>query len=354
MRAHAVKDFGDPPPAEWDTPYQRDLHGMLLLADSNPDLLMRAADEAVDLLEPTCIVEGTEVGHAIRNAAGQGIEHFGFVDGRSQPLFLAKDFDHPKRRLADATQEQINRWDPFERLNRVLVPDPAMNDATCFGSFLVFRKLEQNVRGFRSRLASLAEELGLHGVDAARAGAMVVGRFEDGTPLELRDRAGWNPPNPNNFNYETDVAGTRCPMHAHIRKVNPRGHTLTSGAPADQERIRRITRRSLTYGDHVPVSGPLSALPEANVGVLFMCFQASIRQQFAFMQSQWINSSHFPQAYVGVDALVGQTTKAAERQHAWAKGYTEEPTQLASMAPFVTMKGGAYFFAPSLPFFANL
>ena len=353
MRQHAEADFADPPPSQWDRGFQQDLHGMLLLADDDEHELMRTVRDVLSMLDGACAVQAVEIGHVIRNAHGQGIEHFGFVDGRSQPLYLASDFN--LARTADANGESVSRWDPFEPLGQVLIPDPLMKPADqCFGSFLVFRKLEQNVRGFRGSLAALASQLGLTGKDAARAAAMVVGRFEDGTPLEMQKEDGWLPAIPNNFNYQTDARGGRCPLHAHIRKVNPRGHSVRSGDPANVERIRRITRRGLPYGEHVPVTQPLETLPTEGVGVLFMCFQASVRRQFAFMQKEWCNSPWFPQAHVGPDPLAGQAATAGGHAYDWPKAYNSGATAAAPFESFVRMKGGEYFFAPSLPFFAGL
>jgi Dyp-type peroxidase family len=353
MRAHAAKELGDPPPEAWDRAFQQELHAMLLLADDDEHELMRRTGQVLDILDPGCEVHAVESGHVIRNAANQGIEHFGFVDGRSQPLYLASDFN--PQRTADAAGESIRAWDPLEPLGRVLVPDPLVKDqGDCFGSYLVFRKLEQDVRGFRSGLAGLAAQLGLTGAEAGRASALVVGRFEDGTPLAMQKEDGWQPAIPNDFDYKADPQGARCPLHAHIRKVNPRGHSVRAGEPADTERIRRITRRGIPYGEHVPISRPLEELPSRDVGVLFMCFQASIRRQFAFMQREWCNLPWFPKAYVGADALVGQSARPADHTHEWPTTYNVDATRPASFAEFVRMRGGEYFFAPSLPFFASL
>ena len=117
----------------------------------------------------------------------------------------------------------------------------------------MFRKLEQNVRAFKEREQQFAQALGLPEADAKRAGALVMGRFEDGTPVVLKatpDRSG---PVPNNFTYEDDSHGGKCPFQAHIRKVNPR-----------QEGVPRIVRRGITYGtrDKEPQDNPsLEELP---------------------------------------------------------------------------------------------
>ena len=111
----------------------------------------------------------------------------------------------------------------------------------------------------------------------------------------------------------------------------------------------------MTYGDNVPVTKPLNELPERGVGVLFMCFQASIRRQFAFMQRHWCNSMTAPEAGAGVDVLAGQAKQPIDRTlYRWPEGYNRKTRTVASFESFISMKGGEFFFAPSLPFFAAL
>jgi Dyp-type peroxidase family len=373
MRATAQEDFADPPVTEWEPGYQARIDAMLLLADDDESCLMRGARKALEMLERAgCTVSLVETGQALRDANGNGIEHFGFADGRSQPVYLREDFavNADNGRIRDGRGESLRRWDPFEPLGRVLRRDPEVPDnPLCHGSFLVFRKLEQNVRAFHEQRRALARLLGLDEAEEARAGAMMVGRFEDGTPLTLQRWDGWHPAETNDFNFDSDVRGARCPLFSHIRKVNPRGHTnadtrVAPGsrtAPAreaqrdDHERCRRITRRSITYDnrDRHPVPAEeRDKPPAAHVGVLFMCFQASIREQFAFMQRHWCNNADFPQGSTGADALVGQ---GSPQPLAWPTVYNDDGRRIAApLEKMITMKGGEFFFAPSLPFFTTL
>ena len=137
--------------------------------------------------------------------------------------------DKARRRESGA----IEAWDPLAPLSLVLRPDPGVTDPDAFGSYYVFRKLEQDVMGFAVAEHRLADELGLEGSDRARAGAMIVGRYRDGTPLVLSETDGFVPAKANDFRYEphltsvgtmapSDPLGVKCPFHAHIRKVNPR------------------------------------------------------------------------------------------------------------------------------------
>ena len=96
----------------------------------------------------------------------------------------------------------------------MLTAEPGHADR--FGSFFVFRKLEQNVRGFKVALDSLAEQLLLTGSEVERAGAMAVGRFRDGTPI-IPTTAPVPGAKLNNFTFVgADANGNVCPFHAHI------------------------------------------------------------------------------------------------------------------------------------------
>ena len=105
--------------------------------------------------------------------------------------------------------------DPHDGLKNPPIP--------AYGSYLVFRKLEQNVRGFQDQLDELAKALQLQGHDRQRAEALVMGRFRDGTPVVLQATPGQHDPVPNNFDFADDALGLKCPFQAHIRRMNPRG-----------------------------------------------------------------------------------------------------------------------------------
>jgi len=286
----------------------------------------------------------------LRNKNGDGIEHFGFVDGLSQPLFLQADRD------AASARDQFNHWDPSAPLSLALLRDPYMAQDDCFGSYLVFRKLEQNVRRF-TRHEKILGLLGLTETDAERAGAMIVGRFRDGTPVTLSPVAGMPNPMTNNFDYTRDKAAMQCPYQAHIRKTNPRGE---GGGNLDDQRGHRIARRGIPYGARQvePKDEPsIDQMPTAGVGLLFMCFQASIVNQFKFIQSTWANSSISIETGLreGFDPVIGQQQGGGNpgRQR-WPLEWGKPPTMPFDFGGFVTMKGGEFFFAPSIPFLKNL
>ena len=162
----AARTVGDDP-ATVEPGYREDIHLKLLLA-GDPDSATSWTSEIVDHLETRLLnllsgaggaaggggrVVASETGRAILNARGDGLEHFGYVDGRSQPLLLTEDV------AAEKAASGIDKWDPTFPLRQVLVKDPGSPDAHAFGSYFVMRKLEQDVAGFSAAEDALDEEL---------------------------------------------------------------------------------------------------------------------------------------------------------------------------------------------------
>ena len=344
--------------ADWEPHFTHQIDGMVLVGDNDRRFVQFKRDKIATLLKEggaTIIYE--QIGSAVKNHANDGIEHFGYVDGRSQPLLLQEDIER------EATTAGTVRWDPEFPLNAALVKDPSVADTVSFGSYFIFRKLEQNVQGFKRQEQVLATKLNFVGSEKRElAGALVVGRFEDGTPATLSDEAKGATP-PNDFNYENDV-GSRCPFHAHIRKVNPRH-------PGVAERAHIMPRRGIPFTDvprkvhpsDLPGSVDLADfdanvkpdLPTGGVGLLFMAYNASLTNQFVFTQQSWANKKDFPSAGVGADPVIGQGSGTSVAQ-TWHEDWDDPAsiTQPLNFANFVTMRGGEYFFAPSLTFFKNL
>ena len=348
--AAGIADLNDPPETAWDAGYQGGrIDAMLLLADDDEAFLLRESHTAAAQITNFATILAVEHGGALRNEAGNGIEHFGYVDGRSQPIYLAPDI---------ADEGGTDKWNPFAPLGQVLVQDLTVSTPDSFGSYFVFRKLEQDVLHFKMHEQDLADALGLIGSDRERAGAMVIGRFEDGTPVVLNQTDGFLPAKDNNFQYDIDPSGLKCPFAAHIRKANPRGDIARQnpGAPPENisERPRQLTRRAIPYGTrkfNPDAEQSIEDLPSGGVGLLFMCFGNSIGNQFAFIQKQWVNKEGFVTGGVGEDPVIGQGGAAAQN---WPVTWGGPTTQAFDFSGFVHMKGGEYFFAPSIPFLGTL
>ena len=101
------------------------------------------------------------------------------------------------------------------------------------GTYLVMRKLEQDVREFRKFTREASRNLRHHvppGVCAADyLAAKMVGRWKNGSPLVLYPQGPPAPADPNNtFKYAADLAGASCPLGAHVRRANPRDSSASA------------------------------------------------------------------------------------------------------------------------------
>lgn len=311
----------DPPVPCWEPQYQTRIHAMVLLASDDLRCLEEQQKETVSEIAEFANIIHVEDGHVWRRQ-GQAIEPFGYADNISQPVFDSRESPD------------------WTRPSSVLCPDRLACDAQAVGSFLVYRKLEQNVKGFHLEVEKLALHLGC---DFEHAAAMVIGRFRDGSPLAKAANPGWLPKLDNRFDYWSDSTGSACPFHAHIRKVRPR----------DINESVRIVRRGLPYGAYDP-SDPQSQMPESGSGLLFLAFQADIQRSFGRIQGDWANMVDFPKTpngrRVGCDPLIGQGR--SDRSQSWPVNWSER--REFRFGQFVHMKGGEFFFAPSLTFFQNL
>jgi deferrochelatase/peroxidase EfeB len=247
---------------------------------------------------------------------------------------------------AEVAERGSANWDPAAPLSLTFVAEEGAADR--YGSYFVFRKLEQNVRRYRDLTIELAGTLG---VTEDFASALVVGRHRDGTPIVPFTQPAPGA-DPNDFDFSSDrpldgSAARLCPFHAHIRRSNPRGDLPAFGGPsAEFERSMRIARRGMTYGNR-PDLDRGGEPPEMGVGLLFMSFQANLRQ-FAIQQAG-SDSEDFPFEAAGLEGLTGRALGDPAPQ-SWPVSDPADPgaARPFRLLGFVKMLGGEYFFAPSL------
>ena len=273
------------------------------------------------------------------------------------------------------------------------------------GTFMAYRKLHQNVGSFHDYIAeaagTYAKVMGVPEAEAAETiRAKMVGRWSDGVPLmvaptwqDWRDFHSRWPDIPAieakrsaqrtdqerqrvaeyrrillDFRYREDIDGFKCPVSAHIRRANTRDMLDPALAPATRSddpetwsgsalnKRRRILRRGLPYG----AADPHAPSDTGEHGIIFMPVCASLFRQFEFVQQQWL--------HYGLDFNVGNDTcpVVGHREHKehWANGeegrsdakfvIASDPASgkpsfiCGSLPPFVTTRGGEYFFIPSL------
>jgi Dyp-type peroxidase family len=311
-----------------------------------------------------------EKGATLANARGH--EHFGFKDGISQPAIRGRlsdvpdDFYMPRLPSSDPNQPEFSRpgqplvWPgqfvfgyprqsgqfPRHRNPKPVAPTWADN-----GSYLVFRRLRQDVQLFWSTLEAKAKDLAaahsaFRGMSATRLGAMLVGRWPSGAPmLRARHRddpqLGGDPQRNNDFLFHAeDASGVICPLAAHIRKVNPRDDPLEDD-PGATSLPRRILRRGIPYGPPYDESNA-----DLDRGLLFLCYQTSIIEQFEFLIKNWTNGFNFPKSEGGHDIVIGQNAEGPLRTCNLRA--TPGDSYPVAMVDFVSPTGGGYFFAPSI------
>ena len=268
-----------------------------------------------------------------------GHEHFGFKDGISQPGvrdFHREDPDHPGRRLGHpgedliAPGEFVLGYEP-QKPTRARIPD-WMRD----GSFQVLRRLNQDVPGWWSQMQA-AGSLDPPLASEALA-AKLVGRWRSGTPLARAPAQDTGADDDNTFDFADDAQGNVTPRFAHIRKVYPRA----SQPPGEEEgERRRIMRRGIPFGPPFdPSRGPGHGL-DAERGLMFQCFCASLENQFEFLQSQWVNEAAFPNADDGTDPLIGRDGSNTLRR-------PDARAVSLDFRQFVATSGAVYALAPSI------
>jgi Dyp-type peroxidase family len=210
---------------------------------------------------------------------------------------------------------------------------------------MVYRKLHQNLATFR---AYLDEHAALYAGGKEKLAAKLIGRWRDGTPIELSPDSEdqsitQDPARSTNFTFAADPEGTRCPMGAHVRRVNPRDSFGFDGKLINR---RRITRRGLPYGTWTPEDQPVSDSDER--GVIFIALNANISRQFEFVQQQWINYGNDARLGNEKDMLIGNHTGHGRFFVQGDATPTNPPFVCSDLPNFIELRGGDYFFLPSI------
>jgi Dyp-type peroxidase family len=363
-RGNILGDIGLNSHEYWDEIWRDGrVHVWLAINALDPEALAQCFAQMQALLDETggATLEGFQDAGSIA-IGGQftSKEHFGFTDGFGNPDYLGvcRDTQPGQGKLMrDGT------WAPLATGELLLgyadeagelpvAPVPHLLASN--GTFMVYRKLHENVGTFREFLNQLAKRYGAGDSDAReRLAAKFVGRWRDGTPIELSpdhpDPAIVKDPERNvNFMFGNDASGTRCPIGAHVRRTNPRDAFGFGGKLVHR---RRISRRGLPYGPVAPPedqNADPAELDKVDRGVVFMALNASLSRQFEFVQQQWV--SYGNDAHLGneKDLLIAHH---GEGEHFAIQGDTtaiNPPLFCSSLPNFVELRGGDYFFVPSI------
>lgn len=359
-------DSNDPGNWEWGGPQNESVHLIMMIFTTSEEQIisqMNGLREEINqsgLKEILCIDGAT---------FPEGKEHFGFREGISQPSIIGSGMvghDNDNIAAGEFVMGYKNEYGVFpdspvlkeSQGNPNLLSDDAAGTGNknlgLNGTYFVLRQLQEDVDGFWNFLneKSKNEDGSLNADESTKLAAKMMGRWPGGAPLVKypdKDPGGLN--DENDFNYiETDKLGMKCPFGSHIRRTNPRDNFEESG-PAESLKLtkkHRMMRRVRSYGENFTGSAT-NHKPNGEVGILFGCFNADINRQFEFIQYTWANYPKFKQLYSDPDPFIGVKENPPEgviQQFTIPQETTNK--YITGLKSFVTVKGGAYFFFPSI------
>ncbi|HEY6765548.1 MAG TPA: hypothetical protein VI386_12310, partial [Candidatus Sulfotelmatobacter sp.] len=284
--------------------------------------------------------------------------HFGYTDGVSMTTIHGGPEKYPPDH-----QEPCEPWlfvlqDDAENY---LLPEP--RELGLNGSFAVFKMIETDCAGFENHLQSNKDK-----IDPELHAAKICGRWRNGVPLMLSPETdsppgGIPPEQLNDFNYVNadgsgDPRGLRCPVGAHMRRVNPRGQPVTGqGVPGGTNNTHRLIRRGMPYG---PAYDPAQPDDGIERGLLGYFINSSIENQYEFVLGHWVNDSEFAGAVrldpKSKDPMIG-TQDPTESIFVIPQANGAPPVKITGFSTFIKTKAAAYCFLPSitaLKFISNL
>ncbi|MGB5930272.1 MAG: hypothetical protein WBH03_18960, partial [Cyclobacteriaceae bacterium] len=280
-------------------------------------------------------------------------EHFGFQDGISQPKIRGyvyndgESYLSPRKMAVDTGGPEYASpgapliWpgefifgypnqDPNNFRKPASSPVLSEQDEKILknGSFLVVRKLVQDVAAFYDTTDAMSAQLqtkeGFEDYTPDYLRAKLIGRFKNGSPLVRNDKTDVenSPHSVNHFNFnestpavrltngdvvegcEGDFLGQKCPMFAHIRKVNPRDLSTDQGSSTNTLKFK-VMRRGVPFGPLYDFNDRNNPVNNEKRGLFFLCYQTSIENQFELLQNRWVNSPVNPEENKGFDMVLG-------------------------------------------------
>ena len=342
-RADELGDVGEDHPERWDSRFGTGEASILVTVNAQEQ-----GDLDAVVAELRGQLEGTAIAvlHVEQAALLAGNrEHFGFSDGYAQPA-IAGDGNESQR--GDGKPERHGRWEDLALGEFILgyededsqLPQAPRGPLGRNATYMVYRKLHQHVAAFRR---ALRERSAYFPGGEEELAAKIMGRWRDGTPVVLSpdgyERARYlSPERINDFRYEDDPDGLRCPLGAHIRRVNPRD---ALGWEATRSRRHRMIRRGMPYGPPAP-EGETDDGQER--GVVFVSFCSSIRRQFEIVQAQWCADGNI----FGLGEDKDWILLPDDRPQAKMTIQGNPPRFLVGQPRFVTVRAGEYLLVPSI------
>jgi deferrochelatase/peroxidase EfeB len=211
-----------------------------------------------DIVVQACADDPIVCFHAIRNLAkaSRGVAHLRWQqsgqwgmqkEGTRRNLFGFKD----------GTNNPDVNDEAFMKRNIWIAPEDGQA-WLAGGTYMVVRRINMRIETWDQLTFKEQEE--------------TIGRKKaSGSPMDGQNE--FDAPN-----YAADPDGKKTPLDSHVRLSNPR-----TGEASERE---RILRRGFNFME------PLDAVGRINAGLLFICFNRSIQNQFASIQQRLSNPRH--------------------------------------------------------------
>jgi Dyp-type peroxidase family len=335
-RAEVLGDSGANHPDKWIGGLgSNDLHAIVILFARDVAERKRVTREHAEFLART---PGVRVLSSLDLDAippfDYAHEHFGFRDRLSEPVIEGTGIEPKPGSGAAIKPGEFILGYPDESGETVVLAQPEIIFRN--GTYMAYRRLQEHVGAFREFLRQNGETKAEQELIAAK----LMGRWRSGAPLVLapeRDdpALGADPKRNNDFNYgKMDPHGYAVPLGAHIRRMNPRD-------TAANMRRRRMIRRGATYGPALPEGAPEDGV-ERGVAAFILC--ASLVRQFEFAQNVWVNDPNFHELGNERDPIIGNQDGTFDMT------IPKRPIRrkITGLPAFTSVKGGAYFFLPSI------
>ena len=389
-RSRQLGDYGDNDPKNWywgKTIQEKPLHLLLIVHavdDSTRQQMIDTVKEQIRNNQAGVELLREYEGHQRKDNR----EPFGFHDGISQPVIKGSGRGGPENDMVETGEfllgykNEYNEY-PFSPLiteqqgtTELLPEDPQgsnFKDLGKNGTFMVYRQIQQHTDTFWAYMKKNAPTQSENGVpteeEAIAFAAKCVGRWPSGASLvnfpdkdpkpqsfplpPLEDNPDTDPFDNDDFGYaEKDPYGQRCPFGSHLRRNNPRDKFRWYGPKQSLKisRRHRIIRRGRNYEIVPDPQKP----DTKEIGLHFICFNSNIELQFEFIQHAWANNNQLRDMNNDVDVIIGvpneKDPNSSSEVHGNKMTIQAAPTNIfrSEKERFVTIKGGEYFFFPSL------
>lgn len=353
-RNRLLGDFGQNDPKNWRWGADNDEHLVLVFHSIDQESMLAFLNEQRTVIAK---YNGLELKNELRGFTNQERkEPFGFHDGISQPVIKGCGKKGPENDMIEAGEFVLghkNEHGDYPDSPKISKNQGDLSllshgvDLGYNGSFMVFRQMEQHVEKFWSAMENHTRNSDGSSNEKAKIklASKCVGRWPSGASLvKFPDEDPGGSDSNDDFGYaDEDPDGLKCPFGSHLRRNNPRD----SFRWYDKKQSLKITRR------HRIIRRGRAYLDESEsqeTGLFFICFNSSIELQYEFIQHVWSNNNQMRGMTNDVDVITGVPAEGNPNNIRRQFTIQKEPVNeyVDGLEQFVTIKGGAYYFLPSI------